>query len=248
MTTRDDDRGRNSWEMLEGTLTQLSTRLRNIEARLNQLETQHERQVVLNERRVIDNSGLGGREISTNNQGAIERQILIGKCDVCGRRLFEDEAFKICSFCGRRLCSSPSRCSVTLSNGNTVCTHCLMTRFFPLDKGLDKVCVCIANSVESIGTISNITHIDKKGVEHALTELKRLALVAKKGVFPFTSHHVLDRGLEAIGAYRQIWGEDYDILVFDAELRRHLSQRTGSAHLFLGLGNPFRVTHKHQRR
>jgi hypothetical protein len=246
--TANDDRRRGSWEIVEETLTQLSIRLGSIESRLTQLEMPHNRQVVLNERLSIDSSGLGGRQISTDSQGAIQRQILIAKCDICGRRLFEDEAYKICSFCERRLCSQPSKCSVTLTNGNTVCIHCLRTKFFPLDKSLDKVCLCVANNVQSIDAISNITHIDKRGVEHAMTELKRLELVAKKGVFPFASHHVLDRGLEAIAAFRQIWGEDYDMLVFDAELRRHLSQRTGSAHLFLGLGSPFRVTPKQKGR
>jgi hypothetical protein len=226
MSQRDEDRRINTWQIVEETLSQLNTRLSNIEARLNQLEAQRERQVVLNERRSIDSSGLGGREISTNSQGTIQRQILIGKCDTCGRRLYDDEAFKICSSCGKRLCASPSKCSVTLSNGGTVCIQCLKTRFFPLNKSLFKVLVCVADDAQSINAISKITHLDKKGVADALTILNSSGLTARRGLLLFASHHIVDRGLEAIGLYRQIWGEDYDMLVFDAELRRHLSQRT----------------------
>jgi len=97
-----------------------------------------------------------------------------------------------------------------------------------MNKSLFKVLVCLANNVQFIKTISEITHIDKKGVTNALIALINLGLTTRKGIFLFATHHLLDRGLEAIGSYKQIWGEDYDILVFDAELRRHLSQRTRS--------------------
>jgi hypothetical protein len=226
MTTEDSDKRLDSWEIVEGILSQLNNRLSNIETRLNHLEAQRERQVVLSEHRSIDSSGLGGREISTDAQGTIQRQILIGKCDTCGRRLFDDEAFKICSSCGKRLCASPSKCSVTLSDGHTVCIRCLKTRVFPLNKSLFRVLISVAKDVGSIDAISKITHLDKRGVADALTMLNRLGLTIRRGILLFASHHILDRGMEAIGSYRQIWGEDYDMLVFGAELRRHLSQRT----------------------
>jgi hypothetical protein len=226
MSTRDTDRRVNSWQILEEILSQLNTRLSNIEARLNQLEMQRERQVVLDERRSIDDSGLGGREVSTTQQGTIQRRILIGICDVCGKRLFDDEAFRICGSCGKRICALPSKCSVTLPNGNTVCIRCLKTKL-PLSKSLYKVLVCLANRIHSTDAISKITHVDRREVEDALVKLCSLGLVTRKGIFLFSSYHILDRGIEAIGIYRQIWGEDYDILVFDTELRRYLSQRTG---------------------
>lgn len=226
MATKDSGRRLDSWEIVEETLSQLNTRLGNIETRLNHMEAQRERQVVLNERRSIDSSGLGGREISADSQGTIQRQILIGKCDTCGRRLFDDEAFKICTSCGQRLCASPSKCSVTLSNGNTVCLRCLRTRFFPLTKSLFKVLICVANDIQSADAISKIVHLDKKAVADALTTLNSIGSTIRRGVLLFTSHRIQGLGLEAIGLYRQIWGEDYDMLVFDAELRRHLSQRT----------------------
>lgn len=225
MATRGSGRRLDSWEIVEETLSQLSNRLSNIEARLNYMEAQRERQVVLNERRSIDSSGLGGREISTDSQGTIQRQVLIGKCDTCGRRLFDDEAFRICTSCGQRLCASPSKCSVVLSNGNTVCVQCLKTRFFPLNKSLFKVLTCVANDIQSIDAMSKIAHLDKKEVVNALTVLNSSGLTTRKGILLFVNHHILDRGMEAIGLYKQIWGEDYDMLVFDAELRRHLSQR-----------------------
>jgi len=226
MSRRDNNEGLDHWQLIEQSLSQLSTRLDRIETRLNQLETQRDRQVVLNERRSIDDSGFGSREISTTPQGAIQRDILIGVCDICKKRLYDDEAFRICSSCGRRLCASPSQCSVIYQN-KTICIECLKTRFIQLNKTLYKTLVCTANEVSSTTAISEITHSVEEEVRSALKRLIDLGLITKRGFFVFSAYQVTARGMEAIALYRQVWGSDYDTLVFDAELRRYILQKSG---------------------
>lgn len=235
MDERKEDEKVNSWQLIEHALSRLDVRLDEINTRLNQLEQGQNHRTILDERRVIDRSGFGGRETSTTPSGTIERRIMIGICDVCNERLFDDEAFKICSSCGKRLCLSP-KCSVNYEN-KTICAHCLRTTFLPLPKSQYKELVSVSNKIQSPKTISKITHMQKEIVEKDLVKLESLRLVEKKGIFIFSGYHVTEKGLQAISLYRQIYGSDFDIHVFDQELKKHILTGRKSLLRFLRVGS-----------
>jgi hypothetical protein len=202
---------------LEQTLTQFDTRLSTIENRLSQLESG--RNVILNEQRVIERAGrLGGKTFLTSPTGGIEREIRIPICDVCGSRI--NEAFIICQGCGRKLCIN---CAIAYQNTN-LCVACLRN-LIPLTKQTFKVLVCIANGIDSADAIAKITHIPKDDVRKCRNLLTVLGLVLKKGVSIFSKICISDNGLDAICAYRQVFGKNDDIIQFDIELRSYLAEK-----------------------
>ena len=216
MTDEDDARLNRIVQTMEQMLTHFENRLNTLENRLNQLDPN--RNVILNERRVVERPGqLGGRTFTTSSTGTVQREIRICTCDICGHRI--DEDFIICS-CGKKICNS---CAITYQNRN-LCIDCLRN-LIPLTKQAYKVLVAMANGVTDSNAISRITRIVKDDIVNLRNQLFALDLIIKRGISIFSELSITDKGLEAIGAYRQVFGGDPDIVQFDTELRRHLSER-----------------------
>jgi len=217
MTNGDNERLDRVVQSLEQMLTQFDTRLDSIENRLNQLESN--RNIILDERRVTERVGhLGGRTFITSPTGGIQREIRICVCDLCGSRIEED--FAICQGCGRKLCIS---CAIAYQN-TSLCVNCLGNRI-ALTKQAYKVLVALANEVKDVRAISRITKIAKDDVMSWRNHLLTLGLIVKRGFSIFSEVCITDGGLEAIGAYRQVFGEDDDVIQFDIELRNYFAER-----------------------
>jgi len=217
MTNGDNERLNRVVQALEQMLTQFDTRLNRIEDRLNQLESS--RNIILDERRVTERAGqLGGRTLYSSPAGGIQREIRVLTCDACGSRM--EEEFIICQGCGRKLCDS---CAIAYQNTN-LCVNCLRN-LIPLTKQAYKVLVAIANEVKDVRAIPRITRMVKDDVVNWRNCLLVLGLIVKKGVSIFSEVCITDNGLDAIGAYRQVFGEDDDIIQFDVELRNYLVER-----------------------
>jgi len=173
----------------------------------------------LDERTVAESARhLGGRTIYAAPAGGIQREIRVLTCDTCGRRM--EEEFIICQGCERKICNS---CAIRYQNTH-LCVNCLGNHI-PLTKQAYKVLVAIANDVTDVRTISKITKIVKDDVVNWRNSLLALGLVVKRGILFFSEVCITDSGLDAIGAYRQVFGEDGDIIQFDIELRRCLFEK-----------------------
>lgn len=197
-------------------ISQLISRLEAIESRLSQMETDKSR--LLDERRVPAKIGqLGGKTISNSALGGVEKRVEVPFCDLCGRRV-EEEDSAVCG-CGKKVCVDS--CLVNLSS-EFLCVECLKERL-PLDKKEYKVLVGVANELGR-GAISKITKMGRDDVRSAIFELTGLGLIRKRGVSVFTKLEVTDLGLEAIGAFENLFN-DVDVLQFFADLRKHLAER-----------------------
>ena len=220
----DDNARRNVWQVLEQVLARIDNRLTQVESRLSQLENQNERpQTIFSEKHVVEAAGLlGGRELLTSPvDNRIMRVTRQPVCDSCGKALKIDEKeFSICHSCGRKLCQ---QCGIKYTNTH-YCVDCLR-RLLPLNKGSYKILVAVANEVTRASIISELTKMPRKNVESCLTELLNANLTVKKGVAIFSKRSVTDLGLEAIAAFREVYGSDDDIAQFDLELRGYLTKK-----------------------
>ena len=222
----DNNAKQNVWQVLEQVLTRLDNRLAQVESRLSQLENKDERpQAIFSEKRVVETAGLlGGRELLTSPvDNRIIRVTRQPVCDNCGKALrIDEEEFSICHSCGKKLCQ---QCGIRYTNTH-YCVNCL-SRLLPLNKGSYKVLVAVANEVIHASIISKLTKIPRKNVDSCLTELLNTSLTVKKGLAIFSKVLVTDQGLEAIAAFREVYGSDDDIAQFDLELRGYLTKTSG---------------------
>jgi hypothetical protein len=201
------------WQMIEQVLLKFDNRLKDIENRLSQIETKN--QTLLNETQVPEEPRLlGGRTISLLPSGTLERTIRLPVCDICGRRLQEE--FVVCHSCGKKLCE---KCIVAFDNRN-YCLECLRN-ILPLTKKSFKVLMAIANEITCIETISDLTRMSRAEVRECISELLQLQLIAKKGASVFSKIQATDNGMEAIGVFSRIYGEDQDTVQFEVELKEH---------------------------
>ena len=149
------------------------------------------------------------------------RRIRVPCCDICGIRL--GDKYLVCPECRRKV---DSDCSVRIEH-RRMCTVCLRT-YLPLSKRAFLVIGCIANGISDRGTIHRLTKIDKGQVRDLLEQLAVFGMLEKKGVSVFSSFHITDSGMLAIGALRPIFGRDADTRHFSAVLQDFLKQASVS--------------------
>jgi len=209
-------------QSLDQELSQLNSRLTEIEQRLTQVEaSQIGSQKILDERHVPARMGqLGGRVISSSPQGTVQRQINIVFCDVCGRKI-EEENLALCYGCKRKICVD--KCLIKLG-AEFLCIECLKDRL-PLDKKGYKILVAIANGLTNVKEISKITSMVTDDVRTSTSELLNLGLIRRKGISIAKRIETTDDGLEAMGAFHSIYSSDEDVLRFEQELTKHLLRR-----------------------
>jgi DNA repair exonuclease SbcCD ATPase subunit len=215
-------------EEIKREVQQLRTWLSQLDSRMTQMETQRQQanQPLLREVRVPERGTgiLGGRTVSTQ-KGALEREIRTPVCDVCGRSLTSEE-FAVCS-CGKKLDLG----CVKYYKTEALCIDCLFKKL-PLTKQNYLVLTCIANGITDVRTISKLTRILSENVRSSLEELLSAKLIAREGMLVFSNCRATKEGLEAISAFRQVYGQDYDVWVFDKELRKYLRERSRASRIF----------------
>lgn len=206
--------------LIEQAISKLNARLNEIEARLTRIELmQQEKKTILEESRVPEKESLlGGRTFLSSSTGEIERQIRIPICDICGRKL--EESFAICQECGRKLCLE--KCAITFEN-RILCIDDLM-KIIPLSKKAFKCLLCITNDVTRVKAISKLTHMTEQDVKESLSELMNSGFVTKKDIFIFSTLAVTDDGIEALCTYRQVYGNHEDVILFENELKKYLTE------------------------
>ena len=193
-------------------LEDLKERISRVERRLSNLESGR---IIFDERKVVGNQGeIEGKRYIELPGGGIAKEISVPVCDFCGKKL---DSFYICVECGKKVCDE---CAIRHRNRN-LCVECLK-RELPLEKREYKVLVAVANGITCVRKISRVTRIGKKGIKLIVEGLRKRGFIEKEGFFLFSNLYTTDSGLEAISAYRQVYGMDDDVLQFDLELREML--------------------------
>src|SRR3989304_9205086 len=150
--------------------------------------------IMIDESKVIERGGLGGKTISSSSTGSMKKQILIPICHVCGRKL--GDYIAVCEECGNP-CSP--ECVVNF-DGISRCLKCLQLGF---PKKFFKILFCVFLPARKI---HRATGIAKEEVKSVLIEFLRNGIVTYKGLI---LHHfeLTDKGREIFHLYSQVYRE-----------------------------------------
>jgi len=203
---------------IENLFERLTKKLTDLEERLRHLESE---KVILDEKKVISEpKEIGGKVCFSLSNGGVKKRLYIPVCDLCGAKL-DEENFFICRGCGKKLCQN---CAFNYNNAY-FCSNCLQN-VLPLTKQDYKVLVSIANGIDNFRKISEITKLRKEDVRNSIKTLIDSGMVEKEGISIFSKLCITDKGFEAIGIYRKVYGKDDDIIQFGNELRRFLNEKS----------------------
>ena len=192
--------------------------IKNIKRRLDELEKKLAGNIIMEDRKEAARNGeLEGRVYySTPEGGVIKTTKLRIYCDWCGRR---SESFDACINCGKQLCSE---CSVYFE-GKTLCPECVES-ICPLSKDEFKALKAIASGVKDPAKVAAVTGIKKEQIGKCIKSLIGKEFVEREGFFPFFELKILDRGIELISAYEQVFRDHKDIAAFEEALERALNE------------------------
>ena len=189
-------------------LRKLNERINRLEDKLTQLEYN---KLILEERKLP--AGLGefaGKRYSRTADGGVVKEIRIGVCDICGRR---SEEFNICVKCGRKLCEL---CSISFRN-EIVCRDCLAA-LLPLTKQEYKILFAISKGINSPEDLAEFTKIKRNEVKVCIKSLAEKELIENSTFLFFSELKILDKGLEALAVYKQVYGKDEDVIQLEYEV------------------------------
>lgn len=182
--------------------TEILRKLNEIEFRINQLETGR---VILEERKIPANLGeLEGKTYYQTASGGIQKEVRVGVCDLCGRNA---DHFNICVGCGRKLCED---CSIIYRN-KVYCKDCLYG-LLPLTKEEYKVLLAVSNGIKSLDDLTELTKMKRSEVKSCIKSLTEKEIIEDSTFLFFSDLKILDKGMEALAAYRQVYGRDEDVI------------------------------------
>jgi len=176
--------------------------------------------LILYERKTTADIGeFEGKVYLSTPAGGVIKEVRVPVCDWCGG---ENDNFSVCVGCGRKLCKS---CSVVY-RARIYCPECLSS-ILPLSKREFKVLIALAEEIRDCNTIAELARMSKDDVKSCIEGLAEKGLIDIRGFLVFKRVTVLDRGLEAISVYRQIYDRDGDVAAFQASLEAMLNEREG---------------------
>lgn len=189
----------------------------DLRSRIEQMEQSRNDDSVTREERieVADEGELESTEIVMRDNARTEtRRVTL--CDQCTKKL-GNEKFAICHHCRKKLCDE---CSVELRN-RTICPQRLM-EIYPLSRPAYKILVLVANGIDDVNHIHDISHIPKPEVKAMLGIMTDCGYIEKSGFF---HRRITDTGLEAFSGYSQIYGNSVDMRQLDTEMREFVQGR-----------------------
>jgi len=188
-------------------LKRLSDKMNEIDERLARLESSN---IVFEERMVPTKRGeFEGKTYFRTEEGGIVKESRIPLCDVCGRRGGE---FNVCVGCCKKLCKE---CEIVFQ-GKIYCSECLEEIMW-LSKGEFKVLLAIWKNVP-LELLKELARMRSDEVEACVESLLEKGLIELRGFLFFKEFRVLDRGLEAISAYKRVYSKEEDVLLFMGEI------------------------------
>lgn len=164
---------------------------------------------LIEERFVPSGEFLGGRVLSSSDQGLI-REIRVVFCEYCRKHLKLEEVC-LCG-CSRRLCDSCMRAY----DGRKLCMFCLMTEL-PIRKIELMVLEAIQAGIRSRNKIAVLARITRSETARTLQRLRDQGCLSSKGVSIFAIPLLTNKALAALRIYSEIY-EDADLLQFRTAL------------------------------
>jgi len=147
-------------------------------------------------------------------------------CSVCHRVIKQDEPVFLCHTCGAVLDSSHA---IMINNRAHCPQHCRQEHF-DLSRKDYKSLICVANGIDDIDEIADLTGILPQDIELSLAKLSMSNLIiCKNKLFGLVKEiKTSDEGLLAIAVYRRyFYGCDEDMELFGKTLRKYLSKEEG---------------------
>jgi hypothetical protein len=147
-------------------------------------------------------------------------------CSVCHRLLKESDHLFVCHHCESVLCDLHA----IIFNNRAHCEDDFRQHHINLSRRDYKTLVCLANGVDEVSKIAELTLMCSEDVKASLARLSTSNLITcKSKLFGVLREIKLtDEGLLAISVYRQfIYGSDEDMELFGKTLRRYLSEEKG---------------------
>ena len=198
-------------EELTAILRRLNERIDGLDTKLDRLESS---KLVLDERKIVAGEReLEGKTYFSREDGGIVKEVRVPVCDACGRGV---EKFNACTICGHKLCKE---CSYLFQN-RMLCFDCL-NETLPLTKREFKLLIAIAEKVQLEKT-ADIAKMKKEELKECEKSLLEKHLIDQSGFLFFRETTILDRGLETIDAYSQVYSNQGDVQVFLEEVRGFL--------------------------
>lgn len=193
--------------------------LKDIVRRLDDIEKKLETgKIILEDRKEVARNGELENRVyySTPDGGVIKTTKLRIYCDWCGRR---NENFDSCVACGKQLCSE---CSI-IFEGKVLCQECIET-MYPLSKDEFKFLKAIASGIKDPAKVATVTGTKRELIGKCIKSLEGKGLIQKEGFFPFYELEILDKGIEVIAAYEQVFRNHKDIATFEEALEATLNE------------------------
>jgi len=195
-------------------LERLNERLSTIERRLNQLDMS---KIVLDEKKIVARKGeLEGKTYLSNENGGVIKEVRVPVCDSCG---VSCDKFNSCTICQKKLCPS---CSIIYQE-KICCSDCL-NETIPLTKQEYKVLTAIASILQP-SDIEGVSGLRSSDVEDCIVSLAKKQMIENKGFLFFNETKILEKGLEALNVYSQVYDKEGDVQAFESELWRVLDEK-----------------------
>jgi hypothetical protein len=147
-------------------------------------------------------------------------------CSVCHGLIKGDDHFFVCHHCARVLCDLHA----IILNNRAHCEEDLRQHHIDISRRDYKTLVCLANGIDAMDKIADLTAMLPVEVEQTLTKLSTSNLVTSQPRLFGLLKEVkpTDEGLLAISVYRQfVYGRDEDMELFGKKLREFLVAESG---------------------
>jgi hypothetical protein len=197
-----------SEEEIVRVLKQLNNRISEVELRLDRVEGNR---IIFDERKIMAREReIDGKTYFSTPNGGILKEVRIPFCDVCGRK---EEDFNICTSCHHKICNS---CSISYRN-QIYCKYCL-SEILPLTKEEYKVLLGIFHGLKTIEELNKVTKIKEAEIRACIESLTKKEFIENSSFLFFFDVKILEKGLEALTVYRQLYGREEDVIQLESEV------------------------------
>lgn len=171
--------------------------------------------ILMDERKIVTNDReLEGKTYIQTEDGGILKEVRVPVCDVCGR---QNDQYNSCTGCRRKLCRD---CSIRYMN-RIFCLDCLQ-ELLPLTKKEYKVLLAVQYGLDK-NKIEEAMRAKAEEVNKCFKSLREKCYIETKGFLFFHEAKILEKGIEALETYRQVYDKEEDVLIFQEDLRRVMS-------------------------
>jgi len=173
-------------------------------------------ELILPERPIV----LGSRRLKSTAHGVL-REIRVPHCDHCGQRLEQGKPTVICCVCNRKLCASDS-CALEFERRH-YCEEDIQ-QMLPLTKHSHML---LSGLIEGLAVkeIKDLAHFSNEEMRIALEQLLAEGYVEKRGISPFSTIRIRDRGILVWKTYASAYSHDGNVAHFEPKLADYMQEK-----------------------